>query len=321
MNKTQLQEKLQYFVAEGTVLNVELYLQYEVDQQTKSYLPAAEENKLSPALGKMVSIQIKSKFFVENDNYQYEVVSAHSAEANDIRQIFHISQSKIPKASTIFGAVVKNEAEEFPTTLELKDAWGYIFKVECLEGTIYLWKRNYPVAVINKDRNYSIFFSNRKLNLFDKDLLRLSNHFDVMLVEKELIIINRTEFEKAFDYVEAMQTTASENVKIITMTNLIDTNGLAKIADLSKSKKTLRKLLNINPKSKVLSKEPTQIAKLAKKYRVEFILSEDKKQLMITTKKAAIAFVEMLNDDYLKSEFSGSLYKIKGKSIIEDKKI
>lgn len=320
MNKTQLQEKLQQFVADGAVLNVELYLQYEVEKQTKTYLPAAEESKLSPALGKIVSNQIKSKFFIENENYQYEIVSAHSAEANNIRQVFHISQDKIPKSASIFGAVVKDEAEEFPTTLELKDAWGYVFKVDCPEGTIYLWKRNYPVAVINKDRNYSIFFSNRKLNLFDKDLLRLSNHFDVMLIENELIIINRSEFEKAFDYVEAMQTTASENVKVITKTKLIDVDGLAKIADLSKNKKTLRKLLNINPKSKVLTKEPTQIARLAKKYKVEFNLTDDKKQLLITTKKAAIAFVEMLNDDYLKSEFSGSLYKIKGKSIIDDKK-
>lgn len=317
MNKAQLQEKLQLFIQEGEVLNVEMYLQYEGEKGIiKTYLPAAEENKLSPALGKIVSNQIKGKFFVENENYQYEVVSAHTAEANDVRQVFHISKTKIPKAATIFDAVVKNTAEDFPKDLELKDAWAYIFKVDCTGGTIYLWKRNYSFTTLRKEKNYSIFFSNNKLSLFDKDLLRLSNHFDVMLTDQEIIIINRTEFEKAFDYVEAMQTTAAVNVKVITKTKLIAVEGLAKISDLAKNKKTLRKLLNINPNSRILTKLPKQIAKLAKKYKVVFKMTDDESQLSITTKRAAIAFVEMLNDDYLKSEFSGSLYKIKGKSQI-----
>ncbi len=317
MTKAQLQEKLQLFIQEEEILNVEIYLQYENENKViHAYLPAAEENKLSPALGKIVRNQIKSKFFIENENYQYEVVSAHTAEANDVRQVFHISQSKIPKAATIFEAVVKNTAEEFPNHMELKDLWAYIFKVDCTEGTIYLWKRNYPFTILRKEKNYSLFFANNKLSLFDKDLLRLSNHFDVMLIEQELIIINRNEFEKAFDYVEAMQTSAAVNVKVITKTKLIDADGLLKIADLSKSKKSLRKLLNINPNSRILTKLPKQISRLAKKYKVEFKISDDESQLLITTKKAAIAFVEMLNDDYLQSEFSGSRYKIKGKSQI-----
>jgi len=66
----------------------------------------------------------------------------------------------------------------------------------------------------------------------------------------------------------------------------------------------------------VLSKTPAQIIRLAKKYKVEFTTTEDGSQLAINTKRAAIAFVDMLNDDFLKSEFSGGLYKINGKSSI-----
>lgn len=317
MNKAELKEKLQHFVQDGEILNVELYLQYEDEERNiTTYLPAAEESKLSPALGKIVSNQLKSKFFIENDDYTYEIVSAHTAEANNVRQVFHISQARIPRASQIFNAVVNNSAEDFPNGLDLQNVWAYIFKVECSDKTIYLWKRNYSVSVLRKENSYALFFSNNMLSLFDKDLLRLSKHFDVMLIENELIILSRSEFEKAFDYVDAMQASAEINVQVIQDTNLIEAGGFARIAALSQNKRTLRKLLNINPNSKVLLKSPTQIAKLAKKYKVEFEMTDDKSQLSITTAKAAIAFVEMLNDDYLKSEFSGDLYKIKGKAPI-----
>ena len=315
MNKAQLQEKLQHFIQDEETVNVEMYLQYQDDdKKIKTYLPAAEENKLSSALRRIVTNQIKSKFFVDNEEYQYEIVSANTAEANNIRQVFHIRQSKIPKAAIVFDAVVKNEAEEFPKGLELENVWAYIFKVDCTEGTIYLFKKNYPVNVLRKENSYGLVFTNNKLSLLDKDLLRLSKHFDVMLINQELIILNRSEFEKAFDYVGAMQKSASVNVGVIKKTNLVE--DMEKIKELSQNKRTLRKLLNINPNSKILDKTPLQIARIAKKYKVEFKITDDEQQLSITTKKAAVAFVEMLNDDFLKSEFSGSLYKTKGKAQI-----
>jgi len=315
MNKAKLQEKLQAFISDEENTHVEMYLQYMNDEgNIDTYLPASEENKLSAALRKIVVSQLKYKFFGETDDYSYDLVSAHTAEANDVRQVFHVSKSKIPKANAIFEAVVENTALELPKDLMLDSVWSYIFKVDCPTGTLFLFKKNYPINVLKIENSYTIFFSNNKLSLFDKDLLRLSKHFDVMLIEEELIILNRNEFEKAFDYVGAMQAAAEVNVEVINKSKLID--GLEKISELSQKKNTLRKLLNINPNSKILKKTPPQIVRLAKKYKIIFEMSEDEKKLSITTKKSALAFVEMLNDNYLKSEFSDSLYKIKGKSEI-----
>lgn len=315
MTKARLQEKLQSFSIENGPLSVEMYLLVRVeDDVIKAYLPAAEENKLSDMLSNIVSAHIKNKFFVDNQEYDYEVVSANSAESNDIRQVFHIAKSKIPKAALIFDAIIKDEAEPFSNTLKLEDVWAYVFKAQTDNQAIYLFKKNYPVNVLKKENSYALFFSNNKLSLIDKDLLRLSKHFDVILVETELIVLNRTEFEKAFDYVDAMQSTAIKNIDIIEKSDLIE--DIKAISELSSTKKTLRKLLNINPKSNILTKSPKQIINLAKKYKVDFKLSEDGSRLSITTKKDATSFVEMLNDDYLKSEFSGSLYKTNGKSQI-----
>lgn len=315
MEKSQLQEKLQYFRNESEQLNVELYLQFEDGEQIKTYLPAAEENRLENALSNIVRNTIKNKFFVETEDYQYEVVSANTAEASNIRQIYHISKTEIPKASIIFDDVINDNAEDFPRNLELERVWSYIFKVASSNGIIYLFKRNYPVNVLKKDVTYGLIFSNNMLKLFDKDLLRLSKKFDVILVDNELIILNRTEFEKSFDYVEAMQVSATNKVNVIQNSNLVA--DINKIRELSQNKNTLKKLLNINPNSKILQKQPAQIVRLAKKYKVEFKITDDKSQLDINTKKSAIAFVDLLNDDFLKSEFSDGLYKIRGKSPIK----
>jgi hypothetical protein len=317
MNKDQLQEKLQNFKEDSEPLGVELYLQYEDNSgNIKTYLPAAEENKLGPALSKIVSSTIKSKFFVENEDYQYEVVNVNTAEANNIRQVYHISKNEIPRASKVFDDVINDTTEEYPANLELENVWSYVFKVQSISnGTIIFFKKNYPINVLKKDVTYGLIFSNNMLKLFDKDLLRLSKNFDVMLVDNELIILNRNEFEKAFDYVGAMQAFAANNVLAIQQTNLI--LDIEKIKALALNKTTLRKLLNINPNSKILTKRPTQIIKLAKKYKIEFSATEDGSQLDIKSKRAAINFVELLNDNFLKSEFSNDLYKIRGKSQIK----
>ncbi len=315
MTKAKLQELLQYFISEEQLINVEMYLLYEDEnKKIKTYLPAAEEDKLSTAFSSIVRQQLKNKFFNETEDYQYEIVSVNTAEADTVKQVFHINGDKIPRATEIFDSVVKNIAEDFPKKLELEKVWAYIFKAEIEAVTIYLFKKNYPVNVLKKENSYALFFTNNKLSLLDKDLLRLSKHFDVMLLQKELIILNRKEFEKAFDYVEAMQNNATTNVEVIKKSNLIE--GIDIISQLSSRKNTLRKLLNINPQSKVLKKTPKQIISLAKKYKIQFKMTEDETRLFITTKKDATAFVELLNDDFLKSEFSGDLYKSKGKSPI-----
>lgn len=316
MNKAQLQEKLQHFRVQDETLSVELYLQYEVDNHNIiTYLPAAEENRLSSSLSKIVARTINAIFFSENENYQYDVVSAHTAEASNTRQIFNIGKSEIPRSSMIFNSILENTAEDYPNNLKLEKVWAYIFKVDSISnGSIILFKKNYPINVLKKDNTYGLIFANNMIKIFDKDLLRLSKGFDVMLIDNELIITNRSEFEKAFDYIGAMQHSAELKVEAIEQTHLIA--DLEKIKTLAGNKRTLKKLLNINPNSKVLKKTPAQIIKLAKKYKISFTATDDGKQLEINSKRAAIDFVEMLNDDFLKSEFSDNLYKIKGKSPI-----
>jgi hypothetical protein len=110
MNKVQLQERLQHFKEEDEMLGVEFYLLYEDEGIVTTYLPAAEETRLSASLSSLVKSTIKNKFFIETDDYQYEVVSANTAEANNIRQVFHITKNEIPKASMIFGSVVNDSA-------------------------------------------------------------------------------------------------------------------------------------------------------------------------------------------------------------------
>jgi hypothetical protein len=308
MTKAKLQETLQSFTFPAEPISVEMYLLIEDEAKNiTTYLPAVEDDQLSVILSKIVRSQIINTFFNDNEDYTYKVVSVNSAEADTIRQVYHISKDEIPKTSIIFDSVIKNTAEDFSKDQALENIWAYIFKANSGNTTLYLFKRNYPINVLKKDKNYALFFDNNKLSLIDKDIIRLSSHFDVMLVNKELIILNRTEFEKAFDYIGAMQATATANVEIIKKSKLIE------------NKSTLRKLLNINPHSKILTKRPKQIMNLAKKYKVEFTMTTDESRLSIITKKAATAFILLLNDDYLKSEFSESLYKIKGKSPISSK--
>lgn len=315
MTKEILLNHIEEFLADTKSYGISLKLIYSFDNEFYSNVPALDEKFLKPKLLKDFISVITATFSTKSEDNDFELVHANKGEATDRRTIYHISQSKIPVANNIFNApdLELNTEYQFKKQ-ELSSIWGIVVTIGNSEKSISLFKKNYNVNVIKKTSTYQLFFESGALKIFNDDLLKLSHKFDVAIIKNELIIINKAEFEKHFEYVAAMESEANKKIDTIISSKLVDDS--TKIYDLIKNKRTLKKILNIDENNPIFKTEPKKLASFAKKYKLDIELTEDKSKISIPNKKSAEVFVKLLNDDYLISELTKSLYDSRGKKKI-----
>ena len=310
MTKETLLEHLRYFLENRPVINLELYVLYNREGTLSTYAPALEERQLRPRLLDDFLAEIRAQF----TSGPYELVSVHTPEASDTARVFYAVYGEIPRAAEVFGDAIAGKVPPFDDAgAKLSAIWAFVFRIGNSERSLYLFKKNQAFNVIGQGKYYHLFFSNRALTLLNRDTIRLSHTFDVMLLEDHLFILNQKEFERSFDYVKAMQQKALDKISAIQKLGIVENVG--KLADMVENMRTLRKLLAIDMNNVVLHTPPEKIAAFCRDYNIDLKFTPDNK-IALNTKKSAEQFVKLLNDDYLRSELTQLLYDSKGKKRI-----
>jgi hypothetical protein len=312
MTKQTLLEHLRYFFENRPAINLELYVLYLRDSALHAYRPALEERQLRPRLLDDFLAEVRAQFYAPVA--PYELASVHTPEASDADQVFYAGYLEIPRAAAVFGPATRGQ--DLPYEGEeatLSGIWGFVIRVGNSERSLYLFKKNQAFNVIGRDKYYHLFFSNKALTLLNRDTIRLNHTFDVMLLEDHLLILNRKEFERSFDYVKAMQQRALEKIRAIEKLGIVENVG--KLAGMVENMRTLRKLLAIDMGNVVLHTPPEKIADFCRAYNIDLKFTPENK-IALNTKKSAEQFVKLLNDDYLRSELTQLLYDSKGKKRI-----
>jgi hypothetical protein len=312
MTKPTLLEHLRYFFENRPAINLELYVLYLRDGALRTYRPALEERQLRPRLLDDFLAEVRAQLY--DPAAPYELVSVHTPEAGDAEQVFYAGYLEIPRAAAVFGPATKGHALPYEgEEATLSGIWGFVVRIGNSGRSLYLFKKNQAFNVIGRDKYYQLFFSNKALTLLNRDTIRLNHTFDVMLLEDQLLVLNRKEFERSFDYVKAMQGRALEKIGAIEKLGIVENVG--KLADMVENMRTLRKLLAIDMGNVVLHTPPEKIADFCRAYNIDLRFTPENK-IALNTKKSAEQFVKLLNDDYLRSELTQLLYDSQGKKRI-----
>jgi hypothetical protein len=312
MTKETLLEHLRYFFENCPAIDLELYVLYHREGALSTYRPALEERQLRPRLLNDFLAEVRVQFYAPAT--PYELVSVHTPEASDAEQVFYADYLEIPRAAAVFGPATKGHALSYDgEEATLSGIWGFVVRIGNSQRSLYLFKKNQAFNVIGRDKYYHLFFSNQALTLLNRDTIRLNHTFDVMLLEDHLLILNRKEFERSFDYVKAMQQRALDKIGAIEKLGIVENVG--KLAELVENMRTLRKLLAIDLGNVVLHTPPEKIAAFCRDYNIDLKFTTENK-IALNTKRSAEQFVKLLNDDYLRSELTQLLYDSKGKKRI-----
>lgn len=192
---------------------------------------------------------------------------------------------------------------------------GYAIKLELDNEFLWIYQNIFPSAIIkNKNRVMLTYNSESNCQTINNDLMMFEQRIDAIIIDDVILIENYKVIEKKFNYKEIIKKISSEVIDKITSLNIIeDMDKVIAISEEDKitySKKIMR--AHNSPVLQLTREDIIESAKKSEAYK-ELIVND---KFELNTKKSAKHFVEMLNDQRLKSELTGIVYNAPVKSQI-----
>lgn len=195
---------------------------------------------------------------------------------------------------------------------KLNEIFGYLLRIGTADNYITLFRKQYPVSVISKDKVFSIkrLENESRFTKVKDDILKLSIGIDLINIDTCLIINNLSVLEKYFQFHQIIEKEAQKSIDVIDGTELlVDSEYLRK--GLSKTS-FARKIVKITSSSKVIGRIPiSAIIKFTKDNPVlagKFSYNDEGTKIKLLTKKSTDLFLKILNDDILISELTKTYY-------------
>jgi hypothetical protein len=184
-------------------------------------------------------------------------------------------------------------------------------KISSAQDSVMFFKKFYPVSLVKRDQILLIVKDNTRFAVIDRDILRITGGFEVVLLDGEFYINDFGKFEKSFSFDQIAKNAMQQVMTRIMGLNLVnDTKGYL-AACLASRKDIIRA-----ERSPVLNMEVAVIIAFAqaKQHLIGIRVLEGKLQL--SSKASIKKLYKLLNDDYLTSELTHFDYETLAKNEI-----
>lgn len=205
-------------------------------------------------------------------------------------------------------------------TEQVVDIFGYIFLLGNDEEKVALYKKQYPINVLRRDRVLVFRKSETRLEEVSEDLISIDRKVQFMQIGEELIVLDTKVLERIFGFANAIRSGAEANVQnLLGPTEFLADSAL--LLDRLDNLTFARKLRKINPNSPVLNVEFEKLRDFIKQHpklksRIRF--NDDETKISLDTNVSMDLFIRLLDDDYLKSELTDYLYEVDRKDVVTD---
>ena len=178
---------------------------------------------------------------------------------------------------------------------DIADIKALVIKISSVNSSIMFFKQLYPVSLVRQNQIMMKKIGNR-FEYVDGDVLKITNGFDVMLLDDEFFITDLKKFEKSFGFDEI-----AKQVQRQTAQNIID---LGLVDDLKSylidGHAPRRDMLRVAT-SEVLLMPADAIILFATSIQAKTGIKIENNKIQLSSKESVKRFVKLLNDDYLKS--------------------
>lgn len=237
-----------------------------------------------------------------------------SAADDRMHAIYRYDLDEVPHQLTKLSAILENdEFEVFDFGEDSLDSLeGILILIGNNESQLALYKHQYPVALLKRNSGFSLIRSGERnrLRKLDEDVLKINAKFEFMKIGEEYYIVDIKALERFFGFHEAIKNVATQGIKNIEDSNLIEDVEVltARIDDISFSRKLVKvargsPVLGVIPNADVVSFCNSHPA-----LRGKFSFSDDGVKLKLKTKTSQALFLKLLNDDFLQSELTKRYY-------------
>lgn len=298
--KSTLQE-----ILNSNFANIKLYATTKQNETKKISI----SSDVSDNLLELFKKSIEDMFLDQDKEYRLKSIDDNNDEAAKTYYYFN-GENNYEKLNVLHNlSSLDEEVFNFENT-NLDDIETFYITISNGEKTIALYKKNYAINVLRRGK--TIFFTkhNENIDELKKDILKIDQSFQFMAIENNILIVNLSMLETQLGYDEVITKKAQETVELIASLDFLE--DIAKLEEMVQTKKIAKKI-NLVKNSQVLDIIQSDINKVKtfidniEDLKKSLKFTEDNK-LKLNSKVGVERFLKLLDDAYLKSELTETLY-------------
>lgn len=247
--------------------------------------------------------------FLENASVRFGPLTSADERGNAVYE-YDLSQP-LAALSCIDEALAQPRPEEFSFGKDnIRDLIAFVFVIGNEGHRVAMYKHHNPLKLIRRDSILGLVpVSDHRFEKLQQDVLQITETFEFLKTDGGLFVFSVKFLEKFHGYEGILRVEAAGRLESIRTSGVIANIEMLESYIVSKS--AAKKLLRAKRSIQVLSLPFTHIRTFILnhpllKNRIRFTDKNDKIQL--DTKKSQELFLKLLDDDFLKSELTGSLY-------------
>ena len=188
---------------------------------------------------------------------------------------------------------------------------AFLFLIGNENNKIAIYKKQYSVSLIQRNGTFiPLKKSNTELVRLESDVLKVSQNFEFLQIDNELLVLNVKMLEDNFGYLGILVGEAMTKLELVRSADIID--NIEELEAFIQQKKYAKKLVKINTSTPVLglpfgTLRDFIIRHPKLKNRIKFNAGSDKIRFHSNVSKEL--FLKLLSDSYLKSELTELLYE------------
>jgi hypothetical protein len=261
-----------------------------------------------------------------------EVCSAYVAGVNNLMKDEDLSMMELSQIDSRQSVLYKYDFADSPTEFDVlkkialadeHDVYSFetnnlehlesiAIRISSHDKTVVFFKRFYPVLLVKRDTTMLVLNDAKRFTQIKQDVLRVTNGFDLMLIDDDFYIRDFKKFEDTFGFTEIAETKKQALVTEVLGLNLINDS------------KGLFTKLNVSNRE-VIRAQSSPVLKVPKDDILKFVSSKEKQlklkvkdgQIVLSSKESLRRFMKLLNDDILTSELTHIDYETLAKDKLQ----
>ena len=202
--------------------------------------------------------------------------------------------------------------------------FGFIVYIGTMDKGLSLFKKHYPIALIKRDSFLlgAVKSKQRFEKISGTDIIRMNNEWQLISIEGEIFVRDLSVLERNLGFKELIKKSANSAIELIKALDIVSNVGdlSAEIANMSFA----RKLSIIQKSSVVLNKKIpgirlVQFSQETPGLEKQFKYDEKNTKFVLSTRAEKMAFLRLLNDDFLQSQLTEEYYAANSKDRLKRK--
>lgn len=313
MNKQELQDKIGFLFHNGSPIGLELYLILETNN-------GPEIKRADLGVGTLPN-EVKDGFLTYLQGRTFENPDAEVKELSELdpkpTTIHHYNLEGLPDDLEIIKAPLN--AEITPTfnftTDNLDQVEAFLIKLSSVDNQVVLYKKHYRLNLLKQANVFYFIKDNERFAKPTEGILRFSFTFDFLLAENEIFVYDVKCLEREFRFDRILINNAQTKLTAIAGLNLVE--NFDELQQFANDKRGAKRVLKIRSDSKVLTLgfDVIKAFVLGHEYlkrRLKFNATGS--QFKFHTQVSKVYFIDLLNDNYLNSELTSTLYITQSKN-------